>query len=268
MKVFSFGGGVQSMAVMILSAQGRLDYTDFVFANVGDDSENPESLVYIRDVAEPYAAAHGLRIHHVRRTKRDGSHVSILQDAMADNSNISIPVYLSNGGPASRNCTSNWKVKVIEKWMRANGNATKTARQPLGVGISADETHRMRTDDPEREPYVYKEYPLVDLRVTRAECQRIISAAGVGLAPKSSCFFCPYKRRSDWAKMRGDQPELFAISVALEERLNEKRRAAGKDAVYLTASDKPLTAAIAQPTENMFADDEDPMHCESGYCMT
>jgi hypothetical protein len=266
MKVFSFGGGVQSMAVMILSAEKTLQYTDFVFANVGDDSENPQSLAYIRDVAEPYATAHGLRIHHVRRVKRDGSHVSILQDAMADNANISIPVYLANGGPASRNCTSKWKVSVIEKWMRANAGATKQNRAPLGVGISADESHRMRTDDPEREPYVYKEYPLVDMRMTRAACQKLIYDAGLPLTPKSSCFFCPYKRKSEWVKLRSEQPTLFALSEQLENRLNQKRTAAGKDAVYLTATNRPLSEAIAGVTENLF--EEDPLFCESGYCMT
>ena len=266
MRVFSFGGGVQSMAVMILSAQQKLPYTDFVFANVGDDSENPQSIAYIRDVAEPYASEHGMRIHHVRRQKRDGSHVTIFEDAMADNGNISIPVYLANGGPASRNCTSKWKVSVIEKWMRHNAGATKTNRQSLGVGISADESHRMRTDDPEKEPYVYKEYPLVDLRMTRAMCQKLIYDAGLPLTPKSSCFFCPYKRKSEWATLRSEQPHLFSLAEQLENRLNEKRKQAGKDHVYLTATNRPLADAIAGVTENLF--EEDPLFCESGYCMT
>jgi len=266
MKVFSFGGGVQSMAVMILSAQKQLAYTDFVFANVGDDSENPQSLAYIRDVAHPYALAHGLRIHHVRREKKDGTHVSILQDAMADNSSISIPVFLANGGPASRNCTSKWKVAVIEKWMRKHAGATKEHRAALGVGISADESHRMRSDDPEKEPYVYKEYPLVDLRMTRAACQKIIFDSGLPLTPKSSCFFCPYKRKSEWIKLRSEHPDLFSIAESLEHRLNEKRTASGKDAVYLTATNLPLSQAIAGVTENLF--EADPLFCESGYCMT
>jgi hypothetical protein len=41
LKVFSFGGGVQSMGVMVLAARGVLDYKTFLFANVGDDSEYP-----------------------------------------------------------------------------------------------------------------------------------------------------------------------------------------------------------------------------------
>lgn len=257
------------MAVLVMSAQRRLDYTDFVFSNVGDDSENPDSLRYIEEIAKPYAEQNGLRIHDVKRERRDGRFISILEDAFADNSSISIPVYLKNGGPASRNCTSNWKVKVIERWMRKNANATKENRQPLGVGISIDESHRMRSDDPEREPYVYKEYPLIDLRMTRSDCQRLIVEAGLLLAPKSSCFFCPFKRKSDWVKLRTEKPDLFEIACMLEDRLNEKRVAANKDLVYLTAQNRRLNEAIPLPTVPIFDDDDfNDMFCESGYCMT
>jgi hypothetical protein len=270
-KAFSFGGGVQSMAALVLSARGDMDFTDFVFSNVGNDSESPATIEYMRTVAEPYAKAHGLRIHTVQRMIRNGVAPTILEDLYADNSNIGIPVYLANGGPASRNCTSRWKVAVVERWMRAHAGATKTNRQPLGVGISVDESHRMRTDDPEREPYVYKTYPLIDAMMTRKSCQDIISREGLPPAPKSSCWFCPYKRRSEWLRMRGDSPELFEAAANLETQINAKRTKAGKDFVYLTASNRPLRDAISMPSVDMFSadtDDEDPMACESGYCMT
>jgi len=269
MKCFSFGGGVQSMAVMVLSAQGKLDYTDFIFSNVGDDSENPDSIRYIAEIATPYAEMHDLKIHHVKRTKKDGTSITLYEDCIGDNKNIPIPVYLSGGGPAMRNCTSDWKVTVIEKWMRAHAGATKSDRKSLGVGISVDESHRMRTDDPEREPYLFKEYPLIDLRLTRNDCQRIIIDAGIPLAPKSSCWFCPFKKMSEWSQMRSDHPELYEKALHLEERINEKRSVSGKDAAFLSTAKKPLRGAVAYPTESMFTDpDEDMYHCESGYCMT
>lgn len=84
--------------------------------------------------------------------------------------------------------------------------------------------------------------------------------------PKSSCYFCPFKRRSDWAKMRSEQPELFARSIAIEKRINEKRAAAGKDPAYLTAAEKPLDQAVDEVTASFL--DDDLMGCESGYRMT
>lgn len=269
MRVFSFGGGVQSMAALVLSARKQLPYTHFLFADVGADSENPDTLAYIDAVARPYAREHGLQIIDVKRVTRSGDDaLTLYQDAMQDTGNVSLPVFMLSGAPGSRNCTSKWKIAVVEKWMRQNAGASKANRQPLGIGISVDEYHRMRTDDPEREPYIIKEYPLIELYLTRAQCQQIITNAGLPLAPKSSCWFCPYKRKSEWVRLRSDKPELFNAAVALEDRLNEKRAAMGKDRVFLTATGKPLGEAIPLASMNMFADDDDPMGCESGYCMT
>jgi hypothetical protein len=66
-KTFSFGGGVQSMAALVLAARGVIDYNLFLFANTGDDSENPEKLSYVREVAAPFAARHGLYLIELRR---------------------------------------------------------------------------------------------------------------------------------------------------------------------------------------------------------
>jgi hypothetical protein len=41
LRFFSYGGGVQSTAALVLAAQGKIDYPVFLFANVGDDSEHP-----------------------------------------------------------------------------------------------------------------------------------------------------------------------------------------------------------------------------------
>ena len=41
LRVFAHGGGVQSTAALVLSAQGRIDFPVHLFANVGDGSENP-----------------------------------------------------------------------------------------------------------------------------------------------------------------------------------------------------------------------------------
>lgn len=268
MRVFSFGGGVQSMAVLVLSAQGILPYTHFVLANVGDDSENPKTLEYVEQIARPYADAYGLSIVEIKRKPKSDDVQTLYQETLTKKA-IPIPVFMSGGGPGRRNCTSDWKISVVKKWMRENAGATKKNRVPLGVGISVDESHRMRTDDPERDPYLIKEYPLIDLMMTRSKCQEIIIKAGLPLAPKSSCWFCPYKRRSEWTKMRTEEPELWQKAVELEQFIVQKRLDSGKDPAYFTSYNGPLEQVIPLASKNMFdLDDDDPMACESGYCMT
>src|SRR5438477_12099715 len=60
MRVFSYGGGVQSTAALVLAAQRKIDYPTFLFCNVGDDSEHPASLDYVHEYAIPYAQKHGI----------------------------------------------------------------------------------------------------------------------------------------------------------------------------------------------------------------
>ena len=53
LRVVSYGGGVQSTALLVLAAQGRVDFRVFLMANTGDDSEHPATLRYVRVVAVP-----------------------------------------------------------------------------------------------------------------------------------------------------------------------------------------------------------------------
>jgi hypothetical protein len=266
MRVFSFGGGIQSTAALVLSAQRKLPYTHFVFSNVGDDSENPDTIAYIQEVAIPYAEEFGLQVIEVKRQVKDGKPQTLLQDAMQNKNSIPIPMYI-NGKPAKRICTSDWKINVVNKWMRENAGASKKSRQPIGVGISIDESHRMRSDDPERYPYTITEYPLVDMRLTRVDCRDIINKAGIPMAPKSSCWFCPFKKKLEWTEMRGTHPELFAKAIELEDITRKKHPE--YQHVGLTPSKMPLDLAIPLESINMFkGDDTNWDFCESGYCMT
>jgi hypothetical protein len=267
MKIFSFGGGVQSMTAMILTVQGKLDYTHFVLANVGDDSENPDTLHYVEQIAKPYAERYGLRLVEVKREQKPGRPQTLYQHVATTKNTIPIPAYMGKGGPVNRICTSDWKIKVVEKWVRQNAGATKSNRVSIGVGISVDESHRMRSDDPQRTPYTKIEYPLIDLMLTRTMCQEIIVKAGLPLAPKSSCWFCPYKKRQEWSYMRTHQPELWQKAIELEQHLINIRKESNQTLVYLTAYNAPIDNVIPLASMNMF-DDEDPMACESGYCMT
>ena len=72
-RIFSFGGGVQSVATLVLQAQGRPNpYDAFVFANVGEDSENPATLAYLRQVVLPFAQEHSIRVVEVQKKRRNG----------------------------------------------------------------------------------------------------------------------------------------------------------------------------------------------------
>ena len=72
-RAFSSGGGVQSTAALVLAVQGRIDFPTHLFANVGDDSEAPATLTYVRSVLMPYAAAHGVEFVELHKIRTRGA---------------------------------------------------------------------------------------------------------------------------------------------------------------------------------------------------
>lgn len=276
LRVVSYGGGVQSTALLVLAAQRRIDFPVFVMANVGDDSEHPATLDYVRNVAAPYADQHGIDLHLVDRIKRDGSTETLYGRLMKEGSrSLPIPVRMDNGAPGTRSCTVDFKIKVLAKWAKANG-ATPENKAVVGIGISADEA--MRANTRRVEPHEQIAYPLLGLGadlptgwerpLRRNDCETVIRDAGLPVPPKSSCWFCPFHRPSVWADMRATEPELFDKACHLEDTLNARRDVFGKDHVYLTRFARPLRDAVMPGADHLPFDDETTGQCDSGYCWT
>lgn len=268
-RIFSFGGGVQSTAALVLQATGRMlkPYDAFVFSNVGHDSENPDTIRYIEEVSKPYAAKHRIKIVEVQK-HTFGKPETLLGYAYRTERSIPLPVYMEhNGAPGNRSCTADFKIRVVEKWCKQQGYPRVTQ----GLGISLDEVHRMH-DAQWHDSYgkrklgfwTRREYPLISLRLRRLDCLKIIKDAGLPQPPKSSCWFCPFQRPNVWIEMKREKPKLFKQAVALEKMLNAKRSLLGRDPCYL----HPARVSIDQAVGNqlpMFPDWKQD-NCESGYC--
>lgn len=262
LRCFSYGGGVQSTAALVLAAQGKIDFPVFLFSNVGDDSEHPDTLAYVQAHAMPFAASHGLALHELRHIRRDGEEETLYRKlTRPDSRSTGIPIYLEGAGaPGRRSCTSEFKIRRIAVWQRRHG-ATKQTPAVCGLGISLDEFQRMRTDSGIETQVL--EYPLIDLRLTRQDCINIIECAGLPVPPKSSCWFCPFHRMPAWQKLKRETPELFDRAVALEQTLSDRSEMLGRGKIFLTRKLHPLNQVVGDQAD-MFADDA----CDSGFCMT
>lgn len=260
-RAVSYGGGVQSTALLVLAVEKKIDYRLFLFANVGDDSEHPATIAFVRDVATPYAAANGIELATVQKTLRTGVKDTLLSRIDRDERSIPIPMRLSGGVPGNRTCTAEFKITVVAKELKRRG-ATKERPATLALGISLDEFHRMTEA---RIPHERHAYPLVDLRMDRAACVALIERSGLPVPPKSACWFCPYKRKAEWRRMRRDEPNLFWKAVELEQRMNERRAALGKDVIWLTDALRPLDEVAGDAAQlDLF---ESPSCDTAGYCM-
>lgn len=260
LRSISYGGGVQSTALLVLACTGRIDADLAIFANVGDHAENPATLAYVRDHAAPYAEANGLEL--VERN-RGGANPDLYDRLTRPGSRfLGIPVRMSSGAPGRRSCTHDYKMVVIGRELKARG-ATAASPAAVLIGISTDEA--TRANKRRAEPYERIEYPLLDLGLSRVDCGRIITAAGLPIPPKSACWFCPFHSRAAWLNMRTDDPAMFDRAAELEAHLNRTLASIGKDRVWLTDAAIPLRDAVAD-LHPLF----DPAlgECDSGWCMT
>lgn len=266
-RSISYGGGVQSTALLVLAAQGRIDFRTFLMANVGDDSENPGTLRYLDEYARPFAAEHGIELVLLDRVMVRTGEVRTLHGQLTKEGSrsLAIPVRMSNGAPGTRSCTADFKIKVIGRELKRRG-ATRGAPATIGIGISLDEIHR--ANNRRCEPHEEIVYPLLELGLRRIDCARIIRDAGLPVPPKSSCWFCPFHRPETWHDMRRNQPDLFEKSCQLEELLNRRRDALGKEHVYLTRFGRPLRKAISDGVDLLPGFDPADGACDSGWCMT
>jgi len=267
LSVIAYGGGVQSTAMVVLATQGKIDVTHALFCNVGDDSEDPLTLDYVKDVITPWSVPQDIEILTLNRRTKDGN-IETIRGRLErkDTKSIPIPVYFSGGAPGRRSCTADFKIRVMAKWLKQHG-ASETDKGRVAIGISTDEYHRVgkRRDEKHEETW----YPLIELGYDRADCAQIIRDARLPVPPKSACYFCPFHRPLVWAEMRRDRPALFEQAATLEDGINRKRAAQGKDAVTLSRKLLPLREAHPPAQEGLFGLGEGMDNdggCDDGYC--
>jgi len=278
LRAISYGGGVQSTALLVLAAQNKIDKSMggpvnvALFGNTGDDSEHPKTLKYVREVAIPWAKENGIEVIELL-TKKNGEETTIFQEITKPNSKrMLIPVYGDINMPLQRSCTVDFKIKTVGRWLKANG-ATKKDPAQVAIGISVDEIQRAGRG---KEEFAQQRvYPLLDLGLDRIACMKVIKDAGLPVPPKSSCYFCPFHRPLVWQELRRDEPELFNQAQQLEDHMNARQKAAGRNPVYLTKFQTRLSDAITSAGDTLFnimdngeIDPNDEHGCDSGHCFT
>ena len=258
MKVISYGGGVQSTALIVLAAKGEIDYKLALIANVGDDSESPATLVYVRTRVIPWAKERGIEIVELHKYRKDGERETLLERIERSGKSVPIPMRLTNGMPGNRQCTGDFKIGVVAKELKRLG-ATRESPASVAMGISIDEYKRMRDSSVPHEVF---DYPLIDMKLSRDDCQQIIIDAGLPPAPKSSCYFCPFHNIAAWQELRRDTPDLFAKAEEIEAGINRRRAEHDRPPVWMTRKGIPLAQAIA-----LYDDTEEVASCDiAGYC--
>jgi hypothetical protein len=266
----SFGAGVQSTALLVMSNLGlndcpRADVA--IFADTGDEpswvyrnlaqmkgwSETTGHRIPVKVVQEGHLSADVLDRHKGQRTRF-----------------AAIPAFTTGSdgraAPLRRQCTREYKIKPIErrvrelcglkKGERAKGVIDATAM----IGISLDEATRMK---PSRTAWVTNRYPLVEAGLRRDDCLRIVSSVGLDAPQKSSCLFCPYHSDEFWRRLKKNHPDEFSRTADFDEGIRNMSKSGVKGQVFLHRSLTPLRELDFDAQGRLFPDLEDE-ECEGG----
>ena len=218
MRILSFGGGVQTSALAVMWARGEIEADHCVMSDTA--GETPETYRHVEIVRE-YLAERGRTLHVVQRAGPS------LEDHTLT---ISTPIPIRTADAfGHRQCTNKWKIEPVKQFARAHGAKALT----VILGISYDELYRVK---PDRAKWVTREFPLVDLRITREDCRRIVLDAGLPDPPKSACFYCPLQGGDRWRWLAVEHPDLFERSEDMERAINERRT----EPAFLTSRLIPL----------------------------
>jgi hypothetical protein len=235
--VISYGGGVQSTALVVLAMRERWAIDEIVHVDLMD-AESPRTREYVAYFRDWLRREHGRDITIIER--------DMYQDMLDNPGFTPVPWHGKREKfMLKRQCTRQYKVTPLMRYLydRYPGE-----RIGLMLGISVDEYHRMRDSSAARIEHVY---PLVDRRLARWQCRDIIERAGLATPWKSSCWFCPYRSvGSQWALVQR-YPDLVGMARALEDRINAERRRRGQDEIIVLRAD---------------AEVEQEDFCESGFC--
>ena len=220
LRVLSYGGGVQSTALLVLAARRELEIDAVIHVDLGE-AESPDTRAYVRRVAMPYAQEH----HLVWRN----AYVDAVGDILANPAHPKPPFRSQTGNaPMLRQCTAHWKVRPFRRLLRSMLRNRKIPLKPNAaivlLGISYDEIDRL---SPSRVQYYSHEFPLVDRKLTRNDCVHIIQSAGLPVPPKSACWFCPFSDALRAQSLLMRYPYLQRTARQLQECVSKARENEG-----------------------------------------
>ena len=249
--VWSYGGGVQSVALACLVANAEVGSPDeIVFADTG--RERSTTWPYTERYVLPMLARYGL-------TVQVAGHDLATVDLYAKNGDLLIPAFTETGKLPTF-CSGEWKRRVVQRHLRSLGYGPKRPVE-MWIGISVDEVGRAK---PSPVDWITHSWPLLFERPTRRdECHGIIKRAGLPPAPRSSCWMCPLHSDAEWREMQTarDDGDWWRA-----KRLDEQLRFR-PDPLYLhrgrgALCDNALVRE-GEPSDDLFGGHAD---CESGMC--
>ena len=234
----SFGGGVNSVAMMLYLYSEDPGRTDFESVFVDHGTDYPMTYDYL-EMFQKYLKDEGYPPITVIRPKEKNLYDYCFEHRMVPSIH-------------PRWCTRQFKIKPLFDYYK------KPCFQMIGIDAGESKRARISVEDG-----VENRYPLIELNINREECSQLIKWHNIPIPPKSGCFICPYQTPYQWRELRFNHPDLFCRAEQLEKRNMEYRISKGKKPMYLSPRKASLRAVVEETQAQIFEQDEYPP-CQCG----
>lgn len=160
----------------------------------------------------------------------------------------SIPAFTAGGGLLRRQCTKDYKLVPLRRKVRELVGLVRkrSPAQPVveqWIGISLDEAMRAK---PYREAWVVNRFPLLEGKISRADCLAWMSKNGYPTPPKSACIGCPFHSDEMWSELKERSPAEFADAVEVDRSIRTGYRNM-REELFLHRSLVPLDQVDFSP---------------------
>jgi len=263
----NLGAGVQSTTLYLMAVRGELSIDCAIFADLREEPAPVyRHLEWLQGLNGPAihvvsAGSLGDDLQHGKNST--GQRFASIPAWVA-------PVDLGKPGRVRRQCTSEYKIEPIERFirrtllgLRPRQWMPKNTRISQLFGISIDEAgraYRIRGNAPF---WSVPEFPLIDRSMTRADCIGWLRSFGVPHpVPRSACVFCPYKGDDEWTWLRDNDPKGFARAVEIDDALRREGVVVNRNMdrkLYLHRSCVPLRDVSFSNNKSDFS-----LDCEGG----
>ncbi|MGZ2501774.1 hypothetical protein EHI47_11570 [Rhizobium leguminosarum] len=244
LRVLSMGAGVQSTTLALMAAHGEIGPMPdcAIFA----DTESEPAAVYEQVEWLQSGNVLPFPIHTVTAgsLKKEIEEASIGLNGMSARPPFFVKSKKGKLGQVNRQCTQDYKIDPIRKMQRQLLGFTPRKRIPdalveVWIGISTDEVVRAGAS---WENWSTNRYPLLEMRMSRQDCEAWLTKNGYPVPMKSACNFCPYRSDFEWRLLRDRDPVAFAEACAIDELIrgmHEHGKIRGE--LFVHRSGRPLS---------------------------
>ena len=199
MKIYlSHGMGVNSTALMVLIEDMGFEF-ESVFVDTG--VEHPETYEYLNYL------------------KEQGYKITVLKPSVEgfDNLYDYCKHYKIVPGQFRRWCTDKFKIRTLRNYIEAPC--------VLLIGIDYGEQHRA-FKKPIKQGCI-NAYPLIDYRIDRKGCIKIIEKHGLRVPRKSGCYICPFATKHEIRELYLKYRDLYNKRKEIEQLALERTNGKG-----------------------------------------